>query len=292
MSEAWKSKGAISYYGYAFANHSSGPVLNTYAKMWEDTLIMSLVGGDSTGVAHLADNVTPMSHLVNASEPLPVLMQRGIVQRALPPIPLVFSHFFEPNYTYKICGDTLTDARDQQKYPTVCIGNQVWMGKNLNWDGAGVCYDGSSANCDTYGRLYTWEELMDGASASSAAPSGVQGICPAGWHVPSEAEWDTLIAACGGNTLAETRLRSTTGWPAPNQNTDTYGFNMLPGGHYISSGGTSVYQYLGESAKFWTTTASGNDHIALNAYAPTLSLAPYSPPPTYVWKFSCRCVKD
>jgi uncharacterized protein (TIGR02145 family) len=228
MSAAWQSKGAISYYGYALANQSSGPVYNAYAVQWEDTLIKSLVDGDSTGVAHLSNNIGMMSHLINTNNPLPELMARGIVQKALPPQPLFFKHYFEPNYTYKTCGDTLVDSRDQQKYPTVCIGRQVWMAKNLNWAGAGECYDNNSANCAIYGRLYDYREVTGGIW-SDANPSGVQGICPNGWHVPSKAEWQELKDSLGGNPGG--MIKALTRWAAPNSYaTNATGFAALGSG--------------------------------------------------------------
>ncbi len=95
---------------------------------------------------------------------------------------------------------TFTDTRDGQTYKWIRIGasektgNQVWMAQNLNYDSPGSrCYDDDVANCNHYGRLYTWDNAMAGASSSSANPSGVQGVCPVGWHVPSDDEWEQLI---------------------------------------------------------------------------------------------------
>lgn len=102
---------------------------------------------------------------------------------------------------YNACPGTpgVTDI-DGNYYGTVRIGNKCWMKENLrvtrNSNGVSIartCYDNSSANCRIYGGLYSWETIMDGASSSSTNPSGVQGICPSGWHVPSDAEWAELI---------------------------------------------------------------------------------------------------
>lgn len=100
--------------------------------------------------------------------------------------------------------------QDGNVYPTVRIGNQVWMAKNLNTgtminattggsneDGEptdnGIiekyCYDNIEANCDTLGGLYKWNEAMNYTETE-----GTQGICPDGWHIPTEADWDELIA--------------------------------------------------------------------------------------------------
>src|SRR5690606_31543797 len=85
--------------------------------------------------------------------------------------PLFFYHFIDPTYKYDGCG-TYTDDRDGEKYKLVCIGNKKWFAENLRYAGAGVCYDNNSANCDKYGRLYTYAEAMNGKS-SAANPSGV-----------------------------------------------------------------------------------------------------------------------
>ncbi|MDR2728373.1 MAG: hypothetical protein LBB56_04515, partial [Chitinispirillales bacterium] len=112
--------------------------------------------------------------------------------------------------------DSFTDTRNSQTYKTVKIGNQTWMAENLNYAGSGgntgVCYNSSSDNCSKYGRLYTWAEVMNGASSSLLNPSGVQGVCPVGWHVPSDAEWTILTDFVGGDLTAGTKLKSKTGW--------------------------------------------------------------------------------
>lgn len=253
LPEAWHSKGVVSYYGYAQDNNSSGPVLNTYAKQWEDTLIINLVGGDSTGIAHLAGNVTKMSHQIQV-EAAPELVARGLHIGAAAIKPLYFTQFHSPSYIYKDCGDTLTDPRDGKKYPTVCIGEQVWMAKNLNWEGAGTCYDNDPTSCAKYGRLYTWSEVTHDSS-SSANPGTVQGICPMGWHVPSAAEMQELIDYAGGDMVAGAKLKSTSAlWVDADPSTDDFGFSALPAGECSTFQG--LYDCFNEesNADFWTST--------------------------------------
>jgi hypothetical protein len=80
-----------------------------------------------------------------------------------------------------------------EDYKTVPIGTQQWMAKNLNCNVSGsVCYNNDPANCDTYGRLYNW--------------TAAKTVCPTGWHLPSDAEWDALITAVGGPSTAGTKL--------------------------------------------------------------------------------------
>ena len=137
------------------------------------------------------------------------------------------------------CGiDTLTDY-DGNVYHTVEIGQQCWMKENLRTihyaDGTIIpvgtelsettAYryypNDNSANVPIYGYLYNWAAVMHGAASSSANPSGVQGICPDGWHVPSDAEFEQLINyvssqsqyGCGGNSSNILKaLSSATGW--------------------------------------------------------------------------------
>ncbi len=98
-----------------------------------------------------------------------------------------------------IYGDGVTDI-DGNEYVTVIIGNQEWMAENLRVtrDANGndidrYCYDDDPDWCELYGGLYSWHTVMNGEASSSNNPSDVQGICPTGWHVPSDAEWTQLV---------------------------------------------------------------------------------------------------
>jgi uncharacterized protein (TIGR02145 family) len=130
---------------------------------------------------------------------------------------------------------SLYDFRDGQAYRTVKIGEQTWMAENLNFPGAngslGV-YSGKSG--DPYlkfGRLYTWLDAMQRASTSASNPSGVKGLCPTGWHVPSDSEWTTLDNHVDATGLTNgTRLKATMGWDNFGNGTDDYGFRAFPGG--------------------------------------------------------------
>lgn len=109
------------------------------------------------------------------------------------------------------CGKNLIDSRDNQEYKTIKIGEQCWMAENLNVgemiDGAvnmtdnenieKYCYQNSSAFCDTYGGLYQWDELMSYTKLESA-----QGICPEGWHIPSDIEVQELEISLGMDPTA------------------------------------------------------------------------------------------
>ena len=118
------------------------------------------------------------------------------------------------------CGYDFTDQRDEKTYHTVLIGNQCWMAQNLDigipidgnmeQENNGIiekyCYNDSEENCNTLGGLYQWNEMMQFA----AIPGG-QGICPAGWHIPTDAEWATLISDLGGEGVAGGKMKLTEG---------------------------------------------------------------------------------
>ena len=186
---------------------------------------------------------------------------------------------------------------DGNVYKTVKLGNQVWMAENLRTtryaDGTPIplgteassttAYryypDDNSANVSDYGYLYNWAAVMNGSASSEANPSGVQGICPDGWHVPSDAEWTELTNyvksqsqyVCGDYTgnIAKA-LASETGWKPddeecaagnnPSANNAT-GFSARPAGFY-----NGIYNNFGNTAYFWSATQSGS----YNAYYRTL----------------------
>jgi uncharacterized protein (TIGR02145 family) len=169
------------------------------------------------------------------------------------------------------CGQSIADARDGKNYNTIQIGTQCWMSKNLNIGNriAGTteqtnnatiekyCYDNSETNCDVYGGLYQWDEMM----GYSTTPS-IQGICPIGWHLPTDADWTELTTYLGGESVAGGKMKETgtTHWWIPNTGaTNSSGFSGLPGGYrYIDFS----FQYLGYYGIFWSST----EYSSTNAY--------------------------
>jgi uncharacterized protein (TIGR02145 family) len=133
----------------------------------------------------------------------------------------------------------LYDPRDNKTYRSVVIGDQTWMAENLNYKPAGAdsgwCYMNKADSCLKYGRYYTWEASMQHVSSSSEYPSGIQGICPQNWHLPSDAEWQKLnvILITQGTSV----LMAATGELDSYRNgTDDYGFRVLPGYYYSGVG--------------------------------------------------------
>lgn len=180
-----------------------------------------------------------------------------------------------------VCGDEITDV-DGNSYATVQIGEQCWMAENLNLtkdsDGNTItrhCYNESEDNCDIYGGLYDWNTVMNGAGSSHSNPSGVQGICPAGWHVPSNEEWKELELYLGmsewelddlepsrgvaSNTGGQIKISGTDFWQSPNSGaTNESGFSALPGGEFNDS---FFYNFRG-LAGFWWSSSEAHENRA------------------------------
>lgn len=166
---------------------------------------------------------------------------------------------------------TLCDSRDGKVYRTVEIGSQTWMAENLNYGGTsrfrlGYCEDG--VDCQTYGRYYDWNESMAGEAGSVSSPSGVQGICPTGWHVPSLDEWLELRGFVdSSNTTASTKLRALSGWNG-NAGTDQFGFRVLGGGYRVMSLPMIVARQ--EASMFWSASpADGYNILSMEFFAST-----------------------
>lgn len=133
-----------------------------------------------------------------------------------------------------------TDTRDGNTYKTVRIGNQTWMAENLNYktNGTSWCYENKVTNCDTYGALYDYESAKT--------------VCPDGWHLPSEDEWDVLFDFVGGKKVAGGKLKEAgfDHWSSPNERaTNDFGFTALPGGQKSQMG---AFTKQTKTAYFWT----------------------------------------
>lgn len=175
--------------------------------------------------------------------------------------------------TYDMVTGTLTDSRDGQTYKTVKIGDQMWMAENLNFETVNSWCGGGSGtiegNCSVYGRLYTWaaavgrDEDKCGYGYTCGLGSGdVRGICPEGWHLPSNDEWDALFTAVGGSSTEGTKLKSRTGWYSNGNGTDAFGFSALPAGLRDNDGN---FGSEGDYAYFWSSTEVSS-YLVFNKY--------------------------
>ncbi len=211
------------------------------------------------------------------------------------------------------CGSIFTDTRNNFAYPTVQIGNQCWLAKNLaylpsvvgpftgstttpnyyvyDYDGTNTSDAKATPNYTTYGVLYNWPAAMNGAASSTANPSGVQGICPTGWHLPSDAEWTELTDYLGGTVVGGGKLKETgtTHWNTPNTGaTNETGFTALQGG---MRWGYDTFVSIGEYGYWWCATEHDSAYVyywvMYNNYSDVDRV--------YCGKemgFSVRCVRD
>lgn len=181
---------------------------------------------------------------------------------------------------YDADAGTLKDLRDGQTYKTVQIGGQVWMAENLNYETATSVlipeYNGKPR--EKYGRLYTWDDAMD--------------ACPRDWRLPSEEDWNDLIAAAGDSATAGTKLKAARDWDKNGKytvGTDDFGFAALPAGvSHVNE--NDVRGFSNNGAYFWTATKSGNRAI-LFVMRYEKDVVESSRFEKDVW-LSVRCIKD
>ncbi len=176
----------------------------------------------------------------------------------------VSSSSFQSGCKSTISNNILTDARDGRQYGVVTIGTQTWMMQNLSYIAEGSFCIEPLDSCAKYGRLYTWATAIDSVKFASdfnnpldcgygklCKFSGkIQGVCPCGWHLPSEAEWEKLIAVAGGQTIAGRTLKAQSGWET-GYGSDEYGFAALPSGMRDVDG---YFLFVGHEAHFWSAS--------------------------------------
>ena len=178
---------------------------------------------------------------------------------------------------------TFVDTRDYGEYKWVKIGEQIWMAQNLNYSrdvnitlgrGEAPCYDENMEKCSIYGRLY-------GITTKIA--------CPVGWHLPTKAEWQTLVDFIGED--AGKKLKATSGWNSGN-GTDEYGFAALPGGLINPALG---FQDIGTDGYWWSSNEEDDErgYIWTIGSGNTVSLYLLGMSLQFGQRhFSIRCVKN
>ncbi|MEX0811308.1 MAG: fibrobacter succinogenes major paralogous domain-containing protein [Chitinophagales bacterium] len=213
-----------------------------------------------------------------------------------------YDSIYNENLTYGVVADV-----EGNEYKTIQIGTQEWMAQNLktgtynngdpiirvadntqwsnldqNQTGAWAYFDNDSATYDCpYGKLYNFYALED-----------PRGICPSGWHIPTDAEWNTLRdfldpAAIGNNNIAGGMMKSvgTMYWAAPNTGaTNSSGWSGLPGGYRFSNPG--VFASFGSGGFWWSASSRGRSLAFDDAV-----LLDYNPNDKR-FGLSCRCIKD
>lgn len=226
-------------------------------------------------------------------------------QRILIPSPaeglLVFQTDGTKGYYY-FANSTWNSLVDEKVYATVTICNQKWMDKNLDvityrngdtipyvpdpvrWasltTGAWCYYDNDPATDAVYGKLYNWYGVTDS-----------RGLAPAGWHIPTDPEWATLVTCLGGSSVAGGKMKvsGTRNWADPNSDADnSSGWSGQPGGNRADQGFFRDDKFSG----LWWSNTSSSATAAWYRYllysnggvGRDLALKYYG--------FSVRCIKD
>ena len=215
--------------------------------------------------------------------------------------------------------NSFRDRRDGKVYKTVTIGEQTWMAENLRatkypdgsdiptghnnteWaaltTGAYAVYphsdisglDSEEAVIAEYGCLYNWWAAMNGETISEENPI-VQGICPDGWHLPSDAEWTTLTTYLGGLSVAGAKMKEagTDHWYEDNTGDNESSFTALPGGDRYYNGPIGG---VGRNGNWWSSTEGDVDaargRVLGYSYSYVIRSLDYK-----AYGYSVRCVKD
>ncbi len=218
---------------------------------------------------------------------------------------------------------TVTDI-DGNVYNTVKIGQQCWMKENLRTkkyaNGTAISQGHSSSssttaywyypnntasNISNYGLLYNWKAVMLNASSSSSNPSGVQGVCPTGWHVPSDAEWSQLLDYVSNktqylcNSHITKALADTMGWNnshiscTPGNNPEANNltnFSARSAGRFYHNN-YSIYDNFGDSAYFWSTHDYNNSAYIFVLYSLAVNCS-VNATASKSHGYSVRCIKN
>ena len=215
----------------------------------------------------------------------------------------------------------LMDERDDQIYSTVRIGSQTWMAENLRYfpgfpdepERLNLVTDGSvtepryyiygydrtpeslaaaSENFVNYGVLYNWPAAMAGATSSSSNPSGVQGVCPDGWHLPSEAEWVQLTTFVGANAASKLKETGTDFWNESIGVTNEYGFSARGGGSRQPISSVPAGFYNLRINGHWMTSTQATETDMRAAWMQANSSTGGYQTASKEYGGSVRCVKD
>lgn len=190
----------------------------------------------------------------------------------------------------------------QTEIESVTIGNQVWMKKNLDvtafnngetimeaktkeeWDRAGregkpawCYYENNPGNGKKFGKLYNWY-----------AVKSTKGLCPKGWHIPTDKEWSTMVDKIGGKDVAGKKVKTTSGWKAGTNGNNSAGLSIVPGGYRDNE---TTFTNNGVTGYYW----SSSEYLKVNAWSRTFTYNnDYAVRYVYYKEdgLSCRCIKD
>ena len=351
--KAFEANGTDTVYGevksfktlvMAVTTDSASSIMMRGAKLYGNVKDLAKLSSVHAGFKY-GTSVDALETLVNAAAPVAATGSYNCTLNGLAENTQYYFKAFVANGTDTVYGNVMSFTTmfacgtekvvdfDNNQYNTVLLGNQCWMAENLrtknfangtpiefhsyynDYDDPGRYAPNAAYSEDvgTYGYLYNWYAVMNGAPATNAIPSGVQGVCPTGWHVPSLAEWNVMVQfvksqtgyRCNDteNNIAKA-LASTSDWTnvttgacnvGYNQGTTNNAsrFNAYPAGK-ITRGNTSQgrirAQVEGYNSKayFWSTTTGDQSVPYLQNNSATLNYGNHIDYEVY----SVRCVLD
>lgn len=212
-----------------------------------------------------------------------------------------FSIYYGNNIEFSTEDATVNDV-DLNVYNVIEIGNQLWLKQNLKttkYSNGDLIETTTLTNIDveeepkyqwpamidesyveTYGRLYTWYAAVDS-----------RGLCPTGWHLPSDSEWDELTNFLGGENVAGGKLKSIENWNTPNNGaTDEVGFSSVGSGYRIFTG-DPTYIAFGVNGLMWSSD-EGNQYYGKNRVTVNTQLQVYNSSSHKKSALTVRCIKD
>lgn len=204
---------------------------------------------------------------------------------------------------------TYLDNRDNEIYSTVLIGRQCWMKQNLRhlptitatsststgpkyfvygYNGTNLQEAKASANYGLMGVLYNMAAALNGETYSNTIPSGVKGICPTGWHIPSEDEFNEMISRVAPPISVAPKLKSTTLWLQNGNGNNSSFFSAYPSGRFNAN----IFENYGYGAFFWTSTKWGTETNPRVFFLTSTSNAIFNSSYNENSNLSIRCVKN
>jgi len=204
----------------------------------------------------------------------------------------LFVFAFFSCYSEDIRGDSVEYGG--KKYKTIVINGQELMAENLNYNVPGSkCYDDNPANCDKYGRLYDWITVMElHLSCSSLSCAHLintphKGICPTGWHIPTNAEWDKLYRSIDGDNgtkspydspTAGRYLKAKQGWNHCGPSRSSSSFSRSSSSR-VSSSSRASSSSVGSSTSGSSSTSSSSSSFRLSSSSGLSSSSSYDDMP-------------